>query len=109
MAKVKEEIQEALQNAGEDGNLIITNQGGKTYIGVPNPNRKSLVKVIYTNEGGTQVCSAVKRSGYICATTAIYENGRCKYHDGNVPSGLEHSSVKSGRYSKKLPERLLQR
>jgi hypothetical protein len=88
----------------------ILNQDGKVFIGVPNPNKSSMVKTIYTNEKGTQICSAMRASGTkVCTSTILRENGRCKKHGGMSLSGASAPSFKTGRYSKNLPIRLASR
>ena len=39
-----------------------------------------------------------------CAQHSIKENGRCRLHGGNTPTGKEHGAFKHGKYSKSLPD-----
>jgi len=59
------------------------------------------------NEKGTPICGA-RKSTYPadrtpCQCTALYPNGRCRYHGGPSPSGMASPNYKTGRYSKVLP------
>ncbi len=42
----------------------------------------------------------------MCRSTAIYPNGRCKFHGGPSFSGPANPAFKTGRFSKVLPIRL---
>jgi hypothetical protein len=88
----------------------ILNQDGKVFIGEPNPNKLSAVKMLYTNEKGKRVCSAFRASGTrLCTTTILKPNGRCRMHGGASLIGAATPQYKTGRYSKALPERLRER
>lgn len=50
-------------------------------------------------------CGAKTRAGKPCENPAM-ENGRCRMHSGNAPSGIASPNFKHGRYSKHLPERM---
>jgi hypothetical protein len=77
-----------------------------------NPNKRSRVPEILTNEKGERVCSA-KRASWrpdnpvICMSTAIFENGRCIKHGGPSPKGIASPHFKSGKSSRHLPTRLI--
>jgi hypothetical protein len=85
-------------------------QGDKTYKGTPNPDRTSRVEFIYTNPEGQIICSAFRKDGRtVCTSTMLMPNGRCKKHGGNTPSGVASHAFKTGKSSKYLPTRLLER
>jgi len=89
---------------------IILQQNGKTFYGVRNPNKLSKVPVIYSDENGRQICSAHRANGQsICTSTFLMSNGRCKKHGGMTPSGVASPHFKTGRHSRNLPTRLLER
>jgi hypothetical protein len=103
------EIIDPIREARDRGEDVIS-QKGKNYFGTPNPNKTSRVKFIYRNEKGRQCCSAMKSHGQeICASTVLYESGRCKYHGGASLTGTAHPNYQSGRYLKNLPQRLRER
>lgn len=52
-------------------------------------------------------CGAKTRQGTPCQRAPM-KNGRCYLHGGKTPSGIESPHFKHGRYSKYLPERLVQ-
>lgn len=88
----------------------ILNQGGKVFVGELNPNKTSLVKYIYRNEKGSQICSAFRANGTtICTSTAVMGNGRCSRHGGKAIAGPAHYKFRTGRYSRQMPTRLLER
>lgn len=90
-----------------EDNILV--QDGKTYIGYPNPDKRSKVTVIYENEKGTPMCSAYRaKVGKICRTTAVMPNGRCSKHGGKSLFGLDAPNFKNGRRSKYLPARLVE-
>lgn len=51
-------------------------------------------------------CGAKTRSGTPCRMAAM-PNGRCKLHGGKSLGGMAAPALKHGRYSKYLPERML--
>jgi len=51
-------------------------------------------------------CAALTRSGHSCKGQAM-TNGRCRMHGGTSPIGIASATVKTGRYSRHLPTRLL--
>ena len=53
-------------------------------------------------------CGAKTRSGEPCKAWAM-PNGRCRMHGGKSLKGLAHPGYKTGRYSKYVPSRLLDR
>lgn len=53
-------------------------------------------------------CGAKKRDGTPCRAPAM-PNGRCRIHGGKTPSGLASPNLRTGRYSKYLPARLIGR
>lgn len=53
-------------------------------------------------------CGAKKRDGTPCRAPAM-ANGRCRIHGGKTPNGFALPQTKSGRYSKYLPQRLVER
>jgi hypothetical protein len=75
-------------------------------------NAPSRVTTILYNDKGTRTCSA-KRASWtpddpkICASTSLYENGRCKKHGGATPKGIASPHFKTGKHSRHLPSRLL--
>lgn len=61
------------------------------------------------NSHARVVCGAKTRSGKPCGNTAVLANGRCRMHGGKMPVGAALPQFKTGRYSKYLPERLMER
>jgi len=55
-----------------------------------------------------KACGAKTRSGGKCKKPAM-PNGRCRLHGGLTPSGIASPHFKTGRWSKHLPSRLLER
>lgn len=53
-------------------------------------------------------CGAKTRSGVPCKNWAM-ENGRCRLHGGKTPKGIASPHWKHGRYSKYLPQGILDR
>lgn len=53
-------------------------------------------------------CGAKTRSGEPCKSWAM-PNGRCRMHGGKNKKGIAAGRFKDGRYSKYMPERLLER
>ena len=53
-----------------------------------------------------KICGARNSAHYPCSNGQL-ENGRCKYHFGNVPRGIAHYRFKDGRRSKYMPKPLL--
>lgn len=53
-------------------------------------------------------CGAKTRTGEPCKQPAM-ANGRCRYHGGIRPVGPAHPAYQHGRYSKHVPQRLLER
>jgi hypothetical protein len=53
-------------------------------------------------------CGAKTRSGSPCSARAM-PNGRCRMHGGTSLAGVASPTLTTGRYSKYLPERLLER
>lgn len=51
-------------------------------------------------------CGAKKRDGTPCKAKAM-PNGKCRIHGGKSPSGIAASNFKTGKYSKHLPQGLL--
>lgn len=58
--------------------------------------------------GAGKQCGAKTRSGAPCKSRAM-PNGRCRMHGGSVPNGIALPQFTTGRYSRYLPERLLER
>ena len=88
----------------------ILEQNGKTFIGERNPDKTSLVDFIYRNPEGKQICSAFRKDGLtICETEILFENGRCRLHGGRSLAGAASPKFKTGKNSKYLPARLLER
>lgn len=54
------------------------------------------------------ICGAKTRSGGVCQNAPM-PNGRCRMHGGKSLSGAAHPNFRTGRYSKYLPQRLLER
>lgn len=54
------------------------------------------------------LCGAKARTGEPCRQRAM-ANGRCRYHGGLTPGGLASPNLITGRYSKYLPARLMER
>lgn len=52
-------------------------------------------------------CGAKTRSGTPCKTPAM-ENGRCRMHGGKSLRGIASPTLKTGKYSRYLPEHLLE-
>lgn len=48
-----------------------------------------------------------KRSGEQCKAYRMKGSTKCKYHGGKSKKGMEASNIKTGRYSKYLPKKLL--
>lgn len=55
-----------------------------------------------------KACGANLKKGGECKGKGM-ENGRCRLHGGLTPKGMASPNFQTGRYSKYLPERLLQR
>jgi hypothetical protein len=53
-----------------------------------------------------QACGAKTRSGGKCHQPAM-DNGRCRLHGGLTPKGIAAGAFKTGRYSKYLPQGLI--
>jgi hypothetical protein len=53
-------------------------------------------------------CGARTRTGDSCKQPAL-ENGRCRFHGGKTPKGIDSANFRHGRYSHYLPARLKQR
>ncbi len=51
-------------------------------------------------------CGAKKRNGQPCKAPAM-ANGRCRIHGGKSPSGIASATFKTGKYSKYLPQGLV--
>jgi hypothetical protein len=95
--------------SGGGGEFTVT-QRGKQFTGVKNTRERSRIPVIYTNPRGKTVCSALISDGSrFCESEFILSNGRCKRHGGMTPSGVASPHFKSGRHSRQLPTRLLER
>jgi len=56
-----------------------------------------------------KVCGAAKGDGGICMSRNLYDNGKCKFHGGKSPSGVDHYRAGSLMYSKHIPTRLKDR
>lgn len=56
----------------------------------------------------TPKCGAKTRAGGRCQQHAL-PNGRCRFHGGKSLGGIASPTFKTGRYSKYLPTRLLER
>lgn len=54
------------------------------------------------NAKGEAICNARKRRGGLCQCTKLVRAGRCRLHGGKSLSGLDHPSLKHGKYSKDL-------
>jgi hypothetical protein len=54
------------------------------------------------------ICGAKTRSGQPCRSAPM-ANGRCRMHGGTSLAGLASPTLKTGRYSRYLPERLSER
>lgn len=54
------------------------------------------------------LCGAKTRKGTPCTQIAM-SNGRCRMHKGNAERGINHGRFKHGRYSKSVPDRLVNR
>lgn len=57
---------------------------------------------------GATRCNAKTRSGQPCKSLAM-ANGRCRMHGGATPKGIASPQFVTGRYSKYMPPRLLER
>lgn len=57
---------------------------------------------------GKRLCGAMTRKGTPCERAPM-PNGRCYKHGGATPSGAASPQFKTGRYSRVLPTRLLER
>ncbi len=56
------------------------------------------------------VCGAKTRSGKPCQSLPVLGgNGRCRMHNGKAARGIANPAFKTGKYSKYMPERLLER
>ena len=57
----------------------------------------------------TKICGANLRGKpeRVCQQTHVMPNGRCRLHGGATPRGIGSANLKSGRYSKDIPARLL--
>lgn len=60
------------------------------------------------NEHEKKRCGAKTRSGNPCKSWAM-ANGRCRMHGGKLPGGIAAGRFKDGRYSKYIPNRLMDR
>src|SRR5215204_7634646 len=58
--------------------------------------------------GTKQACGAKTRRGTPCQNPAM-KNGRCRMHGGLTPRGTDLPQFKHGRYSKSLPDRIVER
>jgi uncharacterized protein YjcR len=54
------------------------------------------------------LCAARTRKGTPCQNPAM-ANGRCRMHGGKTPRGTDLPQFKTGRFSKSLPDRLVER
>jgi glycine/D-amino acid oxidase-like deaminating enzyme len=55
-----------------------------------------------------RLCGATTRRGTSCQNPAM-KNGRCRMHGGTTPRGVELPQFRTGRYSKALPDRMVER
>lgn len=55
-----------------------------------------------------KICGAKKRDGTPCESKPM-PNGRCRLHGGKSLKGVNHPSTQTGKYSKYIPENLLNR
>lgn len=55
------------------------------------------------------VCGAKTRSGELCKNPPVSGAKRCRMHGGKSLAGIASPSLKTGRYSKYLPDRLMER
>jgi hypothetical protein len=55
-----------------------------------------------------KICGALNQQGKFCRNNPL-ENGRCKYHGGKTPVGIEAKNTKHGRYSKYIPVALMEK
>lgn len=56
------------------------------------------------------VCGAKTRSGKPCQSLPVLGgNGRCRMHNGHAAKGVANPAFKTGKYSKYMPARLLDR
>jgi hypothetical protein len=56
----------------------------------------------------SNACGAKTRAGRPCPTPGMW-NGRCRMHGGRSLAGSASGAFKTGRYSKYMPKRLLER
>ena len=54
-------------------------------------------------------CAATNKLGEPCGSWAIKGREFCRFHGGNVPVGFASPKFKTGKYSKFLPDRLLEK
>lgn len=74
------------------------------------PKPRSLVPEAATRgQDGRRVCGGLCRDGSACQNTAVMANGRCRRHKGTAARGVANPLTTSGRYSRDLPTRVLQR
>lgn len=55
-----------------------------------------------------RLCGAKTRSATMCKNPRM-ANGRCRMHGGKTPRGTDLPQFKTGRFSKSLPDRLVER
>lgn len=55
-----------------------------------------------------KICGGLKQDRRFCKNKPL-ENGRCKFHGGKSPTGLDHPKTTHGRYSKYLPKELMEK
>lgn len=87
-----------VQTLLEHGELISEKRDGKLWT--------YLVKLDGTRR---QVCGAKARNGNVCLQPVIKGNNRCRFHGGKSPRGIASARFQSGRYSRYLPEGLLEK
>lgn len=61
------------------------------------------------NPGKSKVCGGKTRSGGKCKKPPMTGRTRCRLHGGATPVGIMSPHFKTGKYSKYLPPRLLER
>lgn len=71
--------------------------------------RSRVPKRVIEYVGGHAICGAKLRNKDAHCRQFAMANGRCKLHGGRTPAGIESPQWKHGRYSTKIPTRMLSR
>jgi len=58
---------------------------------------------------GTRLCDYIYPDGHQCGNSAKAGLNRCRFHGGNVRRGVSHPNFRNGKYSKYMPDHLMER